>query len=485
MKTLIAFFLVLGTLGAGAFYYTKRIAADPPPSYRTAMVKRADLYSTISATGTVEPEEVVDVGAQVAGKINSLGRAPTDAKQGPGNTAPSGSTKWIDYGSVVQEGTVLAEIDDSVYRAQVDQAKASVARSQADLLQSQAKLDQAKADMARAATLLPSKAIAQADYDLAVANYKTAKANVSVSEAAIVQAEAMLRLAQTNLDYTVIKSPVKGVIIDRRVNIGQTVVASLNAPSLFLIAKDLKRLQVWASVNEADIGRIHAGQPVRFTVDAYPGETFLGEVMQIRLNATMTQNVVTYTVVVTTDNSSGKLLPYLTSNLKFELDHRDNVLQVPNMALRWQPVSAGGRKGATGGAPTGATATADKSPGDAAAAGDGQKPGGRSGRGQGSKKSAKSDPEQPTRDRVWVLDSPTGKARPVDVQLGLSDGTNTEVTGGDLQEGMEVVTGEARADREEVATSNPFAPKLFRGSANPGAAPGGGGGQGGGRPRSQ
>ena len=146
-----------------------------------------------------------------------------------------------------------------------------------------------------------------------------------------------MRTAKTNLGYTTITSPVRGMILDRRVNIGQTVVASLNAPSLFLIAKDLRRMQVWASVNEADIGRIRVNMPVRFTVDAYPGQMFRGKVTQIRMNATMTQNVVTYTVVVTTDNSSGKLLPYLTANVQFEMDQRSNVLLAPNAALRWKP----------------------------------------------------------------------------------------------------------------------------------------------------
>src|SRR5262249_12654673 len=151
------------------------------------------------------------------------------------------------------------------------------------------------------------------------------------------RSEAMLREAQVNLGYTQIRSPVDGVIVDRRVNVGQTVVAGLNAPSLFLIAKDLTKLQVWASVNEADIGNIHAGQSVRFTVDAYPKETFVGQVAQIRLNASMTQNVVTYTVVISTDNSQGKLLPYMTANLQFEVDRRHDVLLVPNAALRWKP----------------------------------------------------------------------------------------------------------------------------------------------------
>ena len=204
-------------------------------------------------------------------------------------------------------------------------------------MQLEAKCEQTEQEWKRAESLLATKAIAESDYDTAGPNCKSAKANVAVGKATVRQNKAALRMAKTNLGYTTIKSPVRGVIIDRRVNIGQTVVASLNAPSLFLIAKDLRRMQVWASVNEADIGQIRVDMPVRFTVDAHPGQTFHGKVTQIRMNATMTQNVVTYTVVVTTDNSSGKLLPYLTANVQFEVDKRSGVLLVPNAALRWKP----------------------------------------------------------------------------------------------------------------------------------------------------
>ncbi len=306
--------------------------------YRTAPVKRGELLATISATGTVEPEEVIDVGAQVAGQISSFGRDKTG--------------KPIDYGSVVEAEMVLAQIDDSLYaadvamaNAQLQQAQAGVKRAEADLGQLKAKHYQAERDWERAQKLGPSDALSEASYDAYRSAYEMAKANLAVGEAAIQQArktaahaEATLQRTQRNLGYCTIKSPVNGVIIDRRVNIGQTVVASLNAPSLFLIAKDLKRMQVWVSVNEADIGAIHPGQPVRFTVDAYPGEVFHGEVGKIRLNASMTQNVVTYTVEVITDNSSGRLLPYLTANVQFEIGRRTNVLLVPNAALRWSPL---------------------------------------------------------------------------------------------------------------------------------------------------
>ena len=206
-------------------------------------------------------------------------------------------------------------------------------------MQLEAKCVLAKQEKERAESLRKKNAIADTDYDTALANHKAAEANVAVGRATIKANDAALRTATVNLGYTIIKSPVRGTIIARRVNIGQTVVASLSAPSLFLIAKDLTRMQVWASVNEADIGQIHLGMPVRFTVDTYSGKIFRGTVTQVRMDATMTQNVVTYTVVVTTDNTDGKLFPYMTANVKFEVQNRKDVLLVPNAALRWKPDS--------------------------------------------------------------------------------------------------------------------------------------------------
>jgi len=441
MKALGILVVVIGLVGGGLFYYSTFLVAEPPPSLRTAPVIRGDLLFTISATGTVEPEEVVDVGAQVAGKISSL---------------------KVDYGSVVQEGTVLAQIDDALYKAQVDQARATLQRAKADLLQAQAKLLQAEQELRRAEKLrqitvkgisdTPIKAVSESDYDAIVANQRVAKASVAVAEAVIQQAEAALRLAETNLGYTVIKSPVKGVIVDRRVNVGQTVVASLNAPSLFLIAKDLRRMQVWAAVNEADIGRIHTGQPVRFRVDAYPGEEFRGKVAQIRLNATMTQNVVTYTVVVETDNDDLKLRPYLTASLQFEVDLRRHVLQVPNAALRWRPraelVAPDARESLRG-------ASFGKAFGKRP---DGQGPPGPAGH------AAKPTNTRDDRGRLWVKDGQF--VRPIEVQIGATDGSMTEVSGSELQEGLEVVIGEVRPEQAAELT-NPFAPKVFRRTQKP------------------
>jgi HlyD family secretion protein len=400
-----------------------RRGEKPAAGFRTAPVMRGDLLATISATGTLEPEEVVDVGAQVAGQINSFGDDPHN----PG--------KLIDYRSEVEEGTVLAKIDDSLYaadvaaaQAQVDQAKANVQRAQADLGQMQAKSNQTAHDWTRAQQAGANAGLSQSDLDTYRANYEVAAANLAVGQAAVIQAQtgeaqaaAALKRAERNLSYCTIMSPVKGTIIDRRVNIGQTVVAALNAPSLFLIAKDLKRIQVWASVNEADIGHIRAGQTATFTVDAYPGQTFNGSVNKVRLNASMTQNVVTYTVEVTTDNSDGKLFPYMTANIRFEMDKRSNVLTVPAAALRWTPQTRQI-------APDARDAT--------------------------NTENASNDSGV-----VWVPSGP-GNVKPIAVHVGLSDGINTEVTGEGLKEGLSIVVGDATPDDTAGNNSNPFVPQF-------------------------
>jgi HlyD family secretion protein len=431
----LGFLVVLGVLAGVGISSYKYHETSPAAQFQLAAISRGTVVSTINATGTVEPEEVVDVGAQVAGQIISFGKD----KNGKG----------IDYGSVVEEGTVLARIDDSLYAADVAQAnaaliqaRANVQKAEADLGQMQAKLDEAERDWKRAQELGPSDALAQTSYDAYKASYETAKANLAVGEAtieqnkgAVVQAEEALKRAQRNLSYCTIVSPVKGVIIDRRVNIGQTVVSSLNAPSLFLIAKDLTRMQVWVSVNEADIGNIRSGQPVTFTVDARPGEKFHGRVGKIRLNATMTQNVVTYTVEVVTDNSNGKLLPYLTANVQFEVARHANVLTVPDAALRWMPRP---EEIAVNPAEMLGPSANSASP---------------AGHGQGQSAV------------LWVRAE--NGVKPLKAWTGLSDSRVTEVQGEGLKEGLEIVTGEMRQGSARGNTgTNPFTPQLFRGGQN-------------------
>lgn len=443
-RTIITVFVLALALIAFVIFFKK--SNDQSVSYRTEKVKRGDLMVTISATGTVEPEEVIDVGAQVAGRILEFGKDKNN--------------KTIDYGSVIGEGTVLAQIDDSLYAAdaaqaaaQVQQSRASLERAKADIEQIKAKLYQAKRDWERAQKLGPSEALAETAYDAYKSGYETAVANLAVSRAtieqavaAVAQSEAAFKRAQRNLGYCTIKSPVKGVIIDRRVNIGQTVVASLNAPSLFLIAKDLKRMQVWVAVNEADIGKIHSGQKVSFTVDAFPGELFHGEVGKVRLNASMSQNVVTYTVEIITDNSNGRLLPYLTANVQFELDRLNNVLTVPNAALRWTPTSE----------------QVDPKYRDLLLKSAGDEENLKKDKRSGNNKEQK-HPNGKKKGTVWIIRS-GNLPEPLQLTVGTSDGMLTQVEGDGLKEGLGVILGQqVQTNSDTEDTSNPFVPNMGRG----------------------
>lgn len=474
VKKLIFVLAGLVLIAAAGGWYLKHNAAAAV-TFRTDEVHHGELLATISASGTVEPQEVIDVGAQIEGQILSFG------KDDKGNV--------VDYGSQVEEGTVLAKIDDSLYAADaanaaatLAQAKAGVTRAIADLGQMKAKLEQASSDWDRAQKLGPSDALSQSDYNTYKANYGTAVANVGVDEAAIEQAkatvaqsEAALKKAQQSLAYCTITSPVKGVIIDRRVTIGETVVSSLNSPSLFLIAKDLTQIQVWVSVNEADIGNIHPDQPVTFTVDAYPGRTFHGTVGKVRLNATMTQNVVTYTVEVNTENLDGKLLPYLTANVQFEVNHLNNALLVSNAALRWYPDPQMVAPDVRAAMEEKTKAGSGKSGSNSESAGSGEPSTQPDHHAAGSAGGATTRPAHAHRNRggdaapgkgtVWIMD---GKfVRPVKVRIGPTDGIMTEIVSSDqdeLKEGILVVTGQVRPqDAAAGGTTNPFAPQMFRG----------------------
>jgi HlyD family secretion protein len=470
MKRLLIL-LGLIVLAAGGIYWWQGRSNGGGTNYRTASVERGTIIASISASGVVQAEEVVDVGAQVAGRILRFGPDPRD------------SSRAIDYNSQVEDGTVLAIIDDALYSSDVKQAQATVKQAEGQLAQAQAMVESSVANQARSVAdleQLKSKvfqferewarvqrlrsnvgAVSDTEYDLAKANFEIARATLAVGEASIDQtkaavkdaranvlrtegvlngAKAALEKAETNLSYCTIKSPVRGVIIDRRVNVGQTVVSSLNAPSLFLIAKDLKKLQIWASVNEADIGQVRIGQPVRFTVDARPGEDFKGTVAQIRLNANMTQNVVTYTVVISTDNSDGRLLPYQTANAVFEVDRRMDVLMVPNAALRWQP-----RREQV--APEYQDAMAKL-------------------RRRGPDRGTGPEVKQGV---VWTQTS-DGFVRPISVKTGLNDGSQTEIITDEITEGEEVVIGITQP-RSGTDETNPFVPKPLGSGSGGGRRP--------------
>ena len=449
-KAILACAVLLLLGGAGYGVWRWHSAGGTAVAYRTERVSRGDLTAVINATGTVEPVEVIDVGAQVNGQIKEFGKDLDN------------STKNIDYRSRVEVGTVLARIDDGLYRPDVGVAEADLKVAEADVKVAQAALESANAkqyqtdrDWERAKRMGPSGALAGVDYDTIQNAYLTAKVMVPGAEAALEKAKKnveharqVLLKAQKNLDYCTIRSPVKGVIIDRRVNIGQTVVSSLSASSMFLIATDLQHMQIWAQINEADISGIRRGQPVTFTVDTYPGETFPGKVSQIRYNATSTQNVVTYTVVVDTDNipdprssDEFKLKPYMTANLQFQVDQRKDVQLVPNAALRYKP------KPAQIAPEFRVTQEQDK---------------------RRKAMNEENNPHAPksrgSRATVWVQDGEY--VRPVKVRVGLTDGNMTELIEaldhGQLPEGAELVTGENH-QASGPKSNNPFAAQMFGG----------------------
>lgn len=478
----VLWFVMLPVVAGGvyaAWYFVH--AGGAAVTYRTAPVTRGSLVATIGATGTLEPEEAIDVGAQVAGQISQFGLV---------------DGKPVDRRSFVKAGDLLAQIDPSLYKMDLEAVQAQLAQCQAQLTQSQAnstktladiqqmeaKKVQAEQDWERAQKLRKEspEALAETAFDSYKATYLTALANVASSQAAkeqalaaieqakaaIKQTQASVNRAQRNLDYCTINSPVDGVIIDRRVNIGQTVVSSLNAPSLFLIAKDLTRMQIWVSVNEADIGSIHEGQPVTFTVDARPGVTFTGAVTKVRFDVTMTQNVVTYPVEVLALNPDGMLYPYMTANVKFELDKRTDVLKVPNAALQYAPqteeqVAPEFREEAKklmqhSGSQESSQPDAQSRPQR------GDEPASQPAHSAHSPTGTRPQGAQKNRDAALLWVQQREFLRPIKVRAGMSDGTMTEVQSPELKEGMEIVVTEQRQSSSSPGGASPFVPQIRR-----------------------
>ncbi len=414
--------LILAVLvAAGGWWgWYRWLRTEEPILFRTETVSVADLARSISATGTVEPEELINVGAQVAGQIILFG-IDCDGKT-------------VDYGSRVNAGDVLARIDDALYQADlklaqsaVHQARSQIEKSEAELKQLKLQAQLAGREFERAEKLQKARSIAENVYDNFRTAFDSADIAVAIGEAALELARgnyeqtlANLERAKYNVDYCTITSPVDGVIIDRRVNVGQTVVSSMSAPSLFLLAKDLRKMQLWVAVNEADIGIVKPGLPVEFSIDAFPGEKFIGEVMKIRLNAAMTQNVVTYTVEIAIDNSDGRLLPYMTANVQLLLEQRTGVPTLNNAALRWQPpvelVEVGDRM------------ILDMPPPGAGETG-----------------------------HIWVL-TDTG-LQPHRIKLGMTDGIRTEIVGNAPGPGVEIVNGILSKEAARKSRVSPFLPQ--------------------------
>ena len=309
---------VVAILGGGAWWWTARKGEAADSAYRTATIERGDIRVAISATGTLSAISTVTVGSQISGQVTDV---------------------LVDYNSEVKKGEVLARIDPSTYEAQIEQGNAQIANAQASLKQAQATLANAELDYTRKADLGRQKLVAQSDVDLARAARDQARAQVNAAQASIRQQTASTQTTRVNLDRTVIRSPVDGVVLTRTIEPGQTVAASLQAPELFTIAEDLSKMKIELAVDEADIGQVKVGQAVSFTVDAFADRQFRGQVQQVRLAATTTNNVVTYPVVVAVDNSDGTLLPGLTVNAEIEVSRRDDVLKVANAALRFKPAS--------------------------------------------------------------------------------------------------------------------------------------------------
>jgi HlyD family secretion protein len=428
---LLACVAFVGAIPAGYMKlqsYRQISAAD---RFRTSSVRRGDVKYEVKCTGTVQPVLNVQVGSYVSGPIQKV---------------------LVDFNDKVQKDQLLAEIDPLVYQAQRRQAKASLAHSKADLDQFKARLDQTERDFKRAKDLheikdIPGlnhsiKGIADSDYDLARANFEMATANVEVAKATVEQNQALLDAAETNLTYTSIRSPVEGIIIDRKVDAGQTLASQFQTPVMFVVAPDLeKKIYILASVDEADIGLIRKAQekdqPVHFTVDAYPDEPFEGKIRQVRLGPKAAQpnmpvNVITYTAVVEAPNAELKLLPGMTANLVFQIEKHEKVLKVPNAALRFHPKPEYVH-------PKHLTLlegihTDNEDEGEEKAA-----------KAAKQDEDSDADPDKENASKkevkkyVWIVDGDL--LSPVEIKVGINDSHHTEMISGDLKVDQKVVTG--------------------------------------------
>ena len=353
------------------------------PKFRTDKIIRGDIEMAVSATGTVNPVTTVLVGTQVSGTIKEL---------------------YVDFNSPVKKGKMIARIDPALFEAQVNQAKANFLSAKANLEKAGATLVDAKRTMDRNKELFSKNLVARSDLDTAETNYETANASVSAAKSQVAQTEAALSLAETNLRYTKIVSPVDGIVVSRNVDVGQTVAASFQTPTLFSIAQDLTKMQIDTNVDEADIGKIKVGQDVEFTVDAYPDITFKGKVWQVRNALITVQNVVTYDVVIIVGNPELKLKPGMTANVSIIISIKKDVVKIPNAALRFKPTEKS------------LPPSEKKGPG------------------------------------VWILEK--DKPKRIPVSPGISDGNYTELVSGDLKGGQEVIV-ESLANPKSGQSSGP------------------------------
>jgi len=535
-RYIIAFAGMVLVVAAGFAFHSQQTSAA---QYLTAKVERGNLRNTVTATGTLQAVTTVQVGSQASGTISAL---------------------FADFNSKVKKGQVIAQLDPSTTRAQVDQAKANLAQAQASLVQARAGVANSRAGVsdAQAKTLaakstvqgqtagvsgaqanlavlkaqsddalsflkqqeylLKSGVIAQRDYDMANTAYKAAlarydqaagqvnqavvsqqsaagsgmaqsqaqleqsqaqvqssQAQVQQAQAQVQQAQAALSLAEINLTHTTIQSPIDGIVVSRDVDVGQTVAASLSAPTLFTIANNLTEMQVIANIDQADIGLVETAKGVQFTVDAFPADNFTGQIQQIRINPVNTQNVVTYNVVINVSNPEEKLKPGMTTNLTFTIDERNNVLKVANAALRFRPqdANANSTSGNNGQASRQGRQGAANAGGNAAAGSpQGAGPVSTQGAAQSNNQSNFAPPTAPVLPGqtrvVWVLGA-DGKPQARRIKVGLTDGVSTEVTEGNLQEGELAITSETLSASSKSSTTTQTAPGFGGTQRTPGA----------------
>jgi len=443
MKPRTKWLLLAGAVAVAAFLAVLGLNRTPQIQNFTAKVERGDIHDVVEATGTINAVITVQVGSQVSGTISKL---------------------FVDFNSRVHKGDLVALIDPALFKGAVEQATADLENARANLVAARANLEKAqaalvqtKADYDRTMGLTKDGVMSQQQLDLAKANYDSANAGVGGARATVTQAqaqvsqkEAALAVAQTNLNYTVIRSPIDGTVVARNVDVGQTVAASLQAPTIFTIAQDLKKMQVYAKTDESDVGNIKVGKEVAFKVDAFPKETFRGVVSQVRMNATTVQNVVTYDTIIDFANPELKLFPGMTAYVTIPVATAQNVLKLPNTALRYKPpvepeevLALYRRFGIEGGD--------RKSASDAAAAAEAPQP---ADGGQNRPRASRSDTAI-----VWKLHA-DNSMEPVKVSLGITDHSYTEVTAvtkGGLKEGDELII------RSVVAKSSaPGAPGVRR-----------------------
>ena len=384
MKKIVIGSIILIAIAATAFFLLRNKGGEI--KFRTEKVTKGDIEMAVTATGTVNAVTTVLVGTQVSGTIKHI---------------------YVDFNSAVKKGQLIAQIDPATFQAQVEQARANLLAAKANLEKAYATLVDTKRTKERSSELFSKNLISRSDLDTAETNYETANAAVSAAKSQVAQTEAALKFAETNLQYTEILSPVDGVVISRNVDVGQTVAASFQTPTLFTIAQDLTKMQIDTNVDEADIGKVKVAQEVEFTVDAYPDLIFKGKVWQVRSAPITVQNVVTYDVVIQVDNPELKLKPGMTANVSIIVSTKKDVLKIPNAALRFKPSEK-------------ESAASEK-------------------KGRG----------------VWILEK--DKPERIPVSLGISDGSYTELISGEIREGQELIV----ESLTKTKTSVPSGPRMF------------------------